>query len=281
VEGSFGLFEQCLPGAIVIDGNTARDVARSLAQSVVHAFFVGRNGRPRGKLGGLSPAQAYDSTPVIDEQLQGAKRWILELRRREMLARQSREQRADPVRLQLVREQLAALEIDDPCGQASLSLCGYSMGAIVRGLSVFRSKIEMGTLPNDCDPYRYLGGIIRNAEARDALERTAAHLLKLRMRAGDLHLAPLRARAEQILKSHEPVAAVCALVDVALDADSLLAFRFWNIQATEALEALPASQAQPLWHHLIRVVAACLKTDRRWREQLIASLAEAAAPVAA
>jgi hypothetical protein len=88
--------------------------ARAFAQSIVHALFVGRNGRPRGKLGGLSSAQAYDNSAVTEEQVQGAKRWILELRRREMIARQSREQHADPVRLQLLREELAALEIDDP-----------------------------------------------------------------------------------------------------------------------------------------------------------------------
>jgi hypothetical protein len=99
--------------------------------------------------------------------------------------------RGDPVRLQLLREQLAALEIDDTQGRASLSLSGYSMGAIVHGLAIFRAKHEMGAFPLECDPYRYLGGIIRNTEAREALERTAAHLLKLRMHADELQLTPL------------------------------------------------------------------------------------------
>lgn len=281
VEGSFGLFEQCLPGAIVIEGGTDRDVARAIAQSVVHAFFVGRNGRPRGKLGGQSPAQAYDSNPPTEEQIQSTKRWIQELRRREMLARQSREQHADPVRLQLLREQLAALEIDDPQGQASLSLSGYSIGAILHGIAIFRGKKEMGTLPAECDPYRYLGGIIRNTDARDALERTAVHLLKLRQRAGDLHLAPLHSRAEAIRRSREADAVVCDFVDAALAADSVLAFRFWNEQANAAMAALHASQAQSLFHHLARTIAVSFNTDRRWRERLIVSLAEAAAPVAA
>jgi hypothetical protein len=247
----------------------------------VHAFFVGRNGKPRGRLGGLSPAAVYDSNPPTEEQVQQTKRWILELRRREALARQTREQRADPVRLKLLREQLAALEIDDPQGQVSISLSGYSLGSILQGIAVFRAKREMGTLPTDCDPYRYLGGIIRNTEARDALERTATHLLNLRLLAGELHLAPLRTMADAILNSREPSDAVCDLVDAALDADSLLAFRFWNMQAIEAMSALPASQAQPLFRHLVRTIAACFKTERAWRQRLITSLAEAAAPVAA
>jgi transposase InsO family protein len=281
VEGSFGLFEQCLPGAIVIEGATERDVARAIAQSIVHAFFLGRNGRPRGKLGGQSPAQAYDSNPPTEEQIQITKRWIGELRRREILARQSREQHADPVRLQLLREQLAALEIDDPQGQASLSLSGYSMGAILHGIAVFRSKREMGTLPRDCDPHRYLGGIIRNTEAREALERIAVQLFKLRLRTGELQLTPLHQRAETIRSSREAGAVVCDFVDAALAAPSMLAFRFWNEQAKEAMAALPASQAQPLFHHLARIIAASFNADRSWRERLIVSLAEAAAPVAA
>lgn len=281
VEGSFGLFEQCLPGAIVIEGGTDRDVARAIAQLIVHAFFVGRNGRPRGKLGGQSPAQAYDSNPPAEEQIQATKRWIQELRRRELLARQSREQHADPVRLQLLREQLAALEIDDPQGQASLSLSGYSMGAILHGIAIFRGKKEMGTLPRDCDPHRYLGGIIRNAEGREALERTAIHLFKLRLRTRELQLTPLQQRAEAIRCSRQADAAVCDLVDAALAADSMLAFRFWNEQAQEAMAALPASQAQPLFHHLTRMIAVSFNTDRSWRERLIVSLAETAAPVAA
>ena len=281
VEGSFGLFEQCLPGAIVIEGDTDRDLARTFAQSIVHAFFVGRNGRPRGKLGGLSPAQAYDNSPVTEDQIGAAKRWILELRRREMIARQSREQHADPVRLQLLREELAALEIDDPKGQASLSLSGYSMGAILEGISIFRAKREMGTLPKECDPYRYLCGIVRNTDSTQALERTAIHLLKLRQRAGELHLAPLRDSAHTIRSCCEPDGSVRKLVDAALDARSLLEFRFWTDQAREEMEALPASKAHPLYRLLARTIAASFNTDRRWRERLIASLAEAAAPVAA
>lgn len=281
VEGSFGLFEQALPGEIIVQGETNRDIARSLAQAVVYAFFVGRNGKPRARLGGQSPAQAYDAASPTDEQIQAAKLWILELRRREVVARQSRLQHADPVRLQLLREQLAALEIDDPQGQASLSLSGYSMAAILHGISIFRAKKELGTVPKDCDPYRYLGGIIRNSEAREMLERTANHLFKLRLRTGEIQLTPLQQRAEAVRQSREPERAVCELVDIALASDSLLSFRFWNLQVKEAMAALPSSQAQPLFHHLARTIAVSFNADRSRRERLILSLAQAAAPVAA
>ncbi len=281
VEGSFGLFEQCLPKEIVVAGGTLRDTARSIAQWIVHAFFLGRNGKPRGKLGGQSPAQAYNSSNPTSEQIEAAWSWILELRRREALARDSRERRADPVRRQLLREQLAALQIDDPQGQVSLSLCRYCMGAILRGLAVFRTKQQMGTLPLDCDPARYLGGIIANIDGQEALDRTAMHLLKARLRAGDLHLAPVKVRADAIRQSQQSDAVAHGFVDAALDAKSLLDFRFWTEQAQDALASMPASKAQTLYPHLTRVVAACFGIPRRWREQLIAALAAAAAPVAA
>lgn len=59
VEGAFGLFEQSLPGTLVFEGKSVREVLRSIAQKVAHAFFARRNGRPRTRLGGKSPAQAY------------------------------------------------------------------------------------------------------------------------------------------------------------------------------------------------------------------------------
>jgi hypothetical protein len=281
VEGSFGLFEQSLPQAIVIQGDTVPDIAQSIAQWVVYAFFCGRNGKPRGKLGGLSPAQAYNNTPPTEDQIQAAKSWILELRRREQLARQTRERHADPVRLAFLREQLAILGIEDPQGQASLCLCCYSMAAIVYGLAAFRTKLEMDTLPKDCDHFRYLGGIIRNCDTRDLLERTAKHLLDIRVRAQDISLAPLETSAKAIRQSTEaPEAIVSKLVDRALDAPSVLEFRFWTGQANNALGAMPRSKAVPLYQHLARVIAGCLHTDRRRREQLLATLAEAAVPLA-
>ena len=73
---------------------------------------------------------------------------------------------------------------------------------------------------------------------------------------------------------------VSKLVDRALDAPCVLEFRFWTAQANNAVGAMPRSKAVPLCHHLARVIAVSLHTDRRRREQLLASLAEAAIPLA-
>lgn len=281
VEGAFGLFEQSLPAPIVIGGETDKDIARAFAQQVATAFYRGRNGRPRPKLAGLTPSQAYDQSSPSQEQIDQARKYILERRRREQIARQTRERRADPVRRQLLGERFVLLGIDDPGGEASLSLCGYSMTAILRGLAIYQGKKELGTLPADHDPYRYLGGIIRSVDATEHLERTALHLLKLRQRTGDLQMAPLQRQADAILEEKSASAAASAFVDAALDSTSELAFRFWCAQARESLCQLPQDQAIQLYCHLTRVISAASCALRKRREHLIAVLAAAVAPVAA
>lgn len=281
VEGAFGLFEQSLPGPIVITGQTDQDMALCVAQQVTNAFFRGRNGKPRRKLGGLTPAQAYDQASPSPEQIDKAREHILELRRREQIARQTRERRADPLRRKVLGEQLVLLQIEDPAGEASLSLCGYSMDAILRGLAIYRGKKELGTLPVDHDPYRYLGGIIRNVDATEHLERTALHLLETRQRAGDLQLAALREKADAIRSAGPSSATTCAFVDAALDSASEIAFRFWSSQARESMASLPTQVATPTYHQLTRQIAAASRLPRKQREHLIAVLAAAVAPVAA
>ena len=281
VEGSFGLFEQSLPSPMVITGDNDRAQARSVAQRIATAFFLGRNGRPRRKLGGHTPCEAYNQANPSQEQIDSAKRHILELRRRADLARRTREERADPVRRELLREQLKQLGIDDPAGEHALSLCGYAMGAILRGLSIYRTKKEQGSLPVEHDPYRYLGGIIRNVETSEYLSRVAEHLLELRLRAGDLQLVPLHRLADTIRTELPVEQAIRRYVDAALDADSELAFRFWRAQAQQALASIEQHEAIDLYRNLIRVIARASRLPRKRREQLIALLAEAVAPVAA
>jgi hypothetical protein len=266
---------------MVITGDNDRAEARSVAQKIATAFFLGRNGRPRRKLGGHTPCEAYNQANPSRQQIDSAKRHILELRRRADLARRTREERADPVRRQVLGEQLKLLGIDDSAGEHALSLCGYAMGAILRAIAIYRTKKEQGSLPVEHDPYRYLGGIIRNVETSEYLSRVAEHLLELRLRAGDLQLVPLNTLADTIRTELPVEQATRRYVDAALDADSELAFRFWRAQAQQALASIEQHEAIDLYRNLIRVIARAFSQSRKRREQLIALLAEAVAPVAA
>ena len=282
VEGAFGLFEQSLPSPLVIEGQDDHELARSIANEVARAFFRGRNGRPSRKLGGKTPADAYLNSRVTDEQIREAEKWLLELRRREELARRTRERRSDPVRRELLRTELERLGIEDPKGNIALSLCGYSMDAILTGIAIFEGKQTRGALPVNCQPDRYLGGIIRNTDERELLEFTGRKLLELRLGVRDKQLTPLQAQAAEIgAAARGPVDRVCTFLDRCLHADTTIAFRFWSSRAIEAMGDLPDSEVLPVCAHVRRLIASSFRVDIRRRERLLADLLAAAVPVAA
>ncbi len=255
--------------------------SRTLLKLTVDSFFLGRNGRPRRKLAGLTPAQAYLDAHPTPEQIEHARAHILELRRRQNQIRQSRERRADPIRLKYVREQLQRLGIDDPRAIVSLSIVGYSMDAITQGIAAFCARLDQKKLPIDCHPGAYLGSIIRNIDNQCYLERMAHYLLEQRIRAGDLHLEKLCAVADNLARTNHGSALLDVLINQALDADSVLAFRFWASRASDALASMPASDASALFPHLARAISLSRSAPGRHRERLIVALAKAAAPCAA
>jgi len=282
VEGDFGLFEQALPSPIVVRGDRDRDIAASIAELVSRAFGLGRNGRSSSRLGGATPADSYMNASPTEQQIEAAKQWILELRRREEVARNTRLRRTDPIRRELLRIELARLGIDDPKGKIALSLAGYSMNAIVTGIAIFEAKLRRGKLPEDCLPDRYLGGIIRNVDEREFLEHMGRKLLELRLVVSDKQLAPLRAQATDIdAAAHGPAERTHAFVLRALQADSTIEFRFWSSRALDAIGAVPASELAALCTHFRRMIAASFRVDIKRRERFLADLLAAAVPIAA
>lgn len=153
LEGAFGLFRQSLP-AVVLTGQTAREIARCALILILLAWFRGRNGRPRERFAGLSPVQfyAWAQANLTPEQVQAAREWFAELQRRQDRFRRTREARRDPVRIQLLAQGLAELGIPDENRRLAIALAYYSRDAIIRGLATFAAKKEKGTLPEGADP---------------------------------------------------------------------------------------------------------------------------------
>jgi transposase InsO family protein len=275
LEGAFGLFQQSLPPLAVV-GKTAREQARNALHLILTAWFRGRNGRPRKQLGGLTPAQAYARADPTPEEFQRALKWIRELQRQQKMARLTREARRDPVRIQLLTQGLAELGFPDPDQRLAVTLARYSREAIVHGLAIFRAKREQGTLPPGAG-HRYLGGIIRQEDARLELVLTSVYLLEQRLRLRDLTLEPLEQIAAQLSAEVPASALPQAFIDHALEAAFAVDFRFWARAAAEALSTLPASQRAPLYQPLCRRIAASFKVDRERRVDLVCRLAEAMA----
>jgi hypothetical protein len=279
LEGSFGLFQQAVPPVNLPD-ESPRETARTVLELVLTAWHRGRNGKPRKRLGGCSPAEAYLHARPTPEEIQEALAAFREEQRRQERARLTREARLDPIRIQLLTQGLTELEIPDPDRRLAIALACYGRDSIVRGLAIFRAKQELGTLPLGADPGRYLGGIIRQLHTRIELERISDLLLEQRVRLHDFTLAPLERVAQQ-LRSQEPFQALPqAFVDRALQGTFSVDFRFWTQKAVDALEALPANQRAALYRPLCRRIAASFKTDRERRSDLIDRLAQAVAAAA-
>ncbi len=192
LEGAFGLFQQTMP-PLIVEGQTSRERARSVLDLVFTEWARGRNGKPRKRLKGLTPAQAYANSRPTPAETREALEWIQELHRRQERARLTRVARRDPVRLQMLDEGLVQLGIPDPARRLAVALAYYSRDAIARGLATFRTKLSLGTIPSDADPGRYLGGITRRLHTRLELDLCSDHLLKQRIRLRDIALDPSRA----------------------------------------------------------------------------------------
>lgn len=261
-------------------GKSQREIARCVLELVMTAWARGRNGKPRARLQGRTPAQVYAEARPTPEEIKEAMDWFHELARLQDRARLTREVRRDPVRIELLTQGLAELGIPDPERRVATDLAIYARDAIARGLATFHSKQALGTLPPDADPGRYLGGIIRNLHTRMELETTSRHLLQQRIRLGDLSLAPLK-RADEKLRNETPLAdRPQACIDRALQAVYAIDFNFWGQAAFNAMMALPVSQRFDLYPHLCRAIAANFKVDRDRRADLIDRMAEVVASAA-
>lgn len=280
LEGHFGLFQQTMP-PLVVGGDTPREMARSFLTIVLAAWFRGRNGKPRKRLDGRTPAEAYQNAKPSAEEILEALDWISELQRREEKARQTREARCDKVRLVLLQTGLVEFDIADPQNRLAVSLARFSRDAIVRGLATFKTKQGQGTIPAEAhNRGAYLGGIIRNLHIRLELEELSEQLMQQRIRLGDLTLEPLKRSLNQLRAEVPSSALPQACLDRTLDASIAVDFRFWAGATVEALKVLPTAQRAALYRPLCRRIAASFKTDRQRREDLIDRLADGLASAA-
>lgn len=279
IEGTFGLFQQAL-SPLVLAGQTLREIARSYLEAVLWAWAMGRNGRPRRRLGQKSPAEAYQEASPTPEETARALKGFRELRRRQEKARRTREARRDQVRLRLLTEGLAELGIPDPDRRVAVRLAYYSREAIAYGLALYRTKRDQGTVPEGADPARYLGGIIRNDHEKRELLSLSEHLLEQRIRLRDISLEPLVRREERLRAELSPCARTQAFVQAGLAAAFDIDFRFWTRAAATALSDLPPVERSGIYRHLCRCIAADFKTDRERRAILVDRLAEAAVSLA-
>ncbi|MBV8721805.1 MAG: hypothetical protein JO277_06630 [Candidatus Eremiobacteraeota bacterium] len=277
LEGLFGLFQQAMPPLQIL-GATLREKARCVAKLVFTAWFRGRNGKPRTRLRGRTPAEEYSKYRPTQKELEAALAWLQELRRKQDAARATREARRDPVRLELLRKGLAECGIPDEDGKIAIRLAWYGTDAITYGLAVFLGMKQAGTLPLGADD-RYLGGIIRNRHEFLEAQHIARHLLQQRIRQRDFTLRPLQSCKQQLESEFPTCEHPSEFVDRALMAPCAVDYQFWSEAASKALTALSHQEAVLVYQELSLLIAACFKVPKERRLDLIDHLAAAVAIV--
>jgi hypothetical protein len=271
LEGAFGLFQQTMP-ALVVPAGDPREQARHVVNLIMIAWYRGRNSKPRKRLNGKTPAEAYMQANVCTAERDELQAWM----RQQEQARATRDARRDPVRIALLQRGLAELDIPDPDGRLAKALAYYCIDAIVRGLATFRAKKDLGKLPPGADHGRYLGGIIRQLDTQSEMELTMTYLLEQRRRLGELTLRPLEWAADKVRATVPPAEQARAFVDRCLDAQVEVDARFWMGAASQALAEVPLDTRETSYLALCRRAAASFSTDRQRRADLIDQLAVAA-----
>lgn len=275
LEGAFGLFKQCLP-ELILWGDNPRELARLVLLLVFSAWAMGRNGRQRKNLGNKSPIDHYLGSEPSPEQEAEARRYIEEQRRKQEAMRRTREERADLVKLEFIKQALLDLNIADPNHRLALDLAYYPRDSIVDGIGIFQAKSQLGTVPSDADPGRYLRGIIRNAYDQAEISLAAEFYLQNRLYLRDLSLRGLVAQDEEIRQSCSTAQQrLWASVDRALAAPTSIDYHFWALRAAETISGATVAERPSLYRSAAKRIATSYRAERLRKQSLVTRLARA------
>lgn len=280
LEGAFGNFKQeMLP--LCVAGANPREQARSVLGLVFWAWSIGRNGRPRKKLGNLSPIDSYNKSKTskpTPEEVEAVSNHIQYLARRQQQLRQTLDARADQVKVELLKQGLAELAIDDPNGRLALCLSRFSRDAIVEGLAIFKTKSLQGTLPAHVLPGRYLGGIIKNRHSRTAFEIQADEYIRQRERLNDLSLRHLTSEFAE-MASLQPWSRLDASLKKALSAEWAVDYHFWAAKCVDALASISPEVRLQAYKNATKKIAASFQAHYDRRQSLLGRLSKAATEI--
>jgi len=245
VEGAFGLFFQVLP-ALVISAASNREIAREILRLVVTIWGRTLNGRPRTSRGGRSRIELYAEKPT-PEQLARARAALEERLRRQLASRLTEQARLNPVVRQLLAAAFSRLALADPEGKLQDAIARYPLSSVVDGIAIFEGKRAAGSLPPGVDA-RYLLGIVRNVAQQRDCEQISEAMLRARLGAQDVILAPLveRHRRALAVELSTPPELLQDFVAHALTSDRSLDRLFWLSAAGELVRLAPAPEREGL-----------------------------------
>jgi len=241
VEGAFGLFSQTVP-AIAICATTTKEAARQLLELVARTWARTLNHKPQKGRKGRSRAQNYTTETPTPEQIEQARAALKERCKQQELAHQTIKARQDPARQAILDAAFTRLGLDDPQGNIRTAIARYPLDAIVDGIATFEGKHAAGTLPHGADG-RYLFGIVKNIAQQDEGQKVTEALIRARLEARDLLLAPLRRTRDALLQlCDDPIDAIKAMTDHAIDNGPAIDRLFWLGTVADHIRRQPASR---------------------------------------
>lgn len=273
-EGGFSLFEQSMP-EMRLDTSSPRETARSAIQLVLTAFCSGRNLAPRKRLGSRTPIDVFKQGAADDEARDEAVQRLTKLNRnaRRNRRRTSR-RREQPAVRKAMCEELRSLGIDEPRKGTIDKLADLGLDAAAEAAGIVRAKVDNG-LEIAGDIERYLLRIAVNLANRNEDLAALEHVMRIRERAGELVLAPMR-QEESALRSRLRDADYLRVVaNKALEAGNRIDRHFWWRCVTHRIASLPQHQRATHTRHLARKVATRYALHYRERDTLIGQLAKA------
>lgn len=244
VEGAFGLFQQTVP-PLDIRANNLQELAQQILFLVVQTWARTLNHRPRADRGGRTRVELYNH-PITAEQIDAARTALEERRKKQELARATRQARQDPTARALLDDAFARLALLDPDGNIRIAIARYPLDVIVDGIAIFEAKRRVGTLPAGADA-RYLLGIVKNLGDEREGVAIAEELLRARLAARDRMLAPLqRARDADRADTPELRDRVLRFADRALAEDRRVDRLFWLLAVADEINRHAMADPAPL-----------------------------------
>jgi len=277
-EGAFGLFAQTVP-LIAITATTPKEEAHQLLELVARTWARTLNLRPQKGRKGRSRAQIYATETPTPEQVEQARAALKQRCKQQELAQKTIRARQDPVAHAILDAAFDRLELDDPQGNLCAAIARYPLDAIVDGIATFEGKRNACTLPYGADG-RYLLGIVRNIAQQDEGLQITEALIRARLDARDRLLAPLRRTRDSLLQSSaDPIDAIKAMTDLALEADRTIDRLFWLGAVAEHIRRQPVSRHTAQLRFVSRRIHATFGVPPRDRQAAVRFLCSRVIPV--
>lgn len=254
-EGALGLFSQVAP-LLAVPSLRPVAVAYAFLLAVVTTWARTLNHKPRRDRGGRSRVELYLAADPTPEEVEDARRKLLERTRKQEEAWRTRKARQDPIVRKSVDDAFERLGLSDPEEYLRTSIARYPLHHVLEGIAIYEAKATAGTLPRDVDA-RYLLGIVRNIAEEDEGVRIAEALWRARLAARDEILLALDGERQTLSRATgDLLELIRRLTDRATAHTRAIDRAFWLRALADAINAQPEGERESLFRLAARRIHA-------------------------